>query len=227
MTQARLLLLVATAWLGAPRIAIADDPGPPRAIVGFAATGSNEAYGLALDARLVLRSGAQLGVALAGTRVTTGYFAGRTIHGGAGLEATALALVPLLRVGALSLDLRMSSGVREVHDLGARDSQYARATRSVTELGLFANVHIGLRTQLRVGTVLGFEFELRPSVALADQMQLLSFGVGFAPSERLLLFATAEAGGTYGFDGNNGKTLVRSTLGLRIPFGGGDPHTPF
>jgi hypothetical protein len=207
--------------------ASADDETTTTGSFGVAATGSNEAYGLALDARLVLPRGTQLGLALEGTGVTTGYFGGRTIHGAAGATSTALALVPLARTHGLALDLRLSTGVRYVRDVGARDSQYTRAIRSVTELGLFAHLRVGPWLLVRAGALCVFELELRPTVALADQAGLLSLGVGVALTDHALLFATLDAGGTYGFDGNNGKVIVRSALGLRVPIGGGDVRAPF
>lgn len=220
-----LLLALALSCMGST--ARADDETSTRGSFGVATTGSSEAYGLAFDARLVLPRGAQLGVVLAGTGVTTGYFGGRTIHGAVGLESLALALVPLVRVEALALDLRIASGARYVRDLGARDSQYTHAIRSVTELSLFAHLRVGPRVLVRVGAVCAFDLELRPTVALADQAGLLSFGVGVALTDDALLFATLEAGGTYGFDGNNGKVIARSALGLRVPIGGGDVRAPF
>jgi hypothetical protein len=89
----------------------------------------------------------------------------------------------------------------------------------VTELGCLAHVRLDERHLLRAGALIVLELQTQPSVALADQMQLLTLGLGRALRRDLLLYATVEAGGTYGFDGDNGKTVLRFALGLRLPFG--------
>lgn len=197
-------------------------------IVGAALRVSNEGGGLGVDARLRLPRGSQLGVVVASDYLETAHVGGLVTHGAATAEVRLLALVPLVRSPRLELDLRLSSGFRFLRDVGTPVTNGRDATRSSTELALLAHVPLGERLLLRVGAVIVIELEIRPTTALADQMQLLTLGLGAALGPRALLYGTVDAGGSYGFDGDNGKVVVRAELGLRIPLGdGASARTPF
>lgn len=220
----RTLLLVTALALAARGTARAQDA--PTGSLGVALTGSNEGAGLSLDGRLTLRRGTTLGLGIAAAWRDVAYFGGRSAHGVATVEPSLLVLLPAARTGTLALDVRLGTGMRFARDVGDVTTQHERATRVVTELGLFGHLRVGPTLVLRAGALLVIEVEAAPTVALADMMQLVSLGVGIQVAPNALLYATAEAGGTYGFDGNNGKVVARGALGVRVPFGG-DPRAPF
>ncbi|MGC4088028.1 MAG: hypothetical protein QM756_09045 [Polyangiaceae bacterium] len=208
-------------WLTAlAEVAHATDAPGARPLAGVATLGSDVGAGLALDARLRFGGGYQLGVGVSGQALSVAYFGGQKARGVAAGEAELIALLPWLRAGAVELDLRLGSGLRVLRDGGELDTPARRALRSVSQLGCFAHVRIDQRHLLRAGALLVVELETEPTVALADQMQLLSLGFGRALGRDLLLYANVEAGGSYGFDGDNGKAVLRGSLGLRLPLGG-------
>lgn len=212
-------------WLTAAP-ATANEATPLRAAAGVAAVGSTAGGGLSLDVRLVLNGGAQLGLGVSGQALRVAYFGGQTVHGAAGGEAAFILLLPTWRRSGFELDLRMSTGLRYLGDVGALAGPHGSAQRSVTELSYLAHVRLAESYQLRAGAALVVEVETTPTVAVADQMQLLTVGLGRVLYPSLLLYANVEAGGTYGFDGDNGKTVLRGSLGLRLPFGA-DARSPF
>ena len=210
--------ILAGALVCAPaRAAEAETPSSWRA--GAAALFDNTGGGLALDGRYRFGSGAQLGLMGSGRALSKAYFGGQKVEGAAAGQADALLLVPLRRA-ALELDLRLTSGLRYAADLGDDSLAPDDAWRSVTELGCIAHVRLGARQLLRAGVILGFELELQPTQELADQTQLLSLGWGHAITPSTLLYGQVDAGGAYGFDGDNGKALIRGAFGLRLSFGG-------
>jgi hypothetical protein len=204
--------------LSAGRAAAAEPPGP-RVMAGVAALGSSTGGGLSLDARLRFQGGQQFGLGVSGQALSVAYFDGYRAKGVAASEAGFIALLPFVRAEGFELSVRLGTGLRYLRDTGTLDTPHASALRSVTELGCLAHVQLGERHLLRAGALLVLELQTRPNMALADQMQLLTLGFGRALSPDLLLYATVEAGGTYGFDGDNGKTVLRGALGLRLSFG--------
>lgn len=197
-------------------------------LLGVALRGSNEGAGLGLDARVRLPRGTQLGAILASDYLETAHVGGFVTHGAATGELRLLALVPLVVSPRVELDLRVSTGLRFIRDVGSPTTNGADAMRSSTEFALLAHVAIGERLLLRAGATFVLELEVQPTVALADQMQLLTLGLGSTFGERTLLYGTVDAGGTYGFDGDNGKVVVRGELGLRIALGrGANARAPF
>ena len=195
----------------------AREAGPRLGVAGLVETVGG---GLSLDGRYRFGSGLQLGLVGASRGLSKVYFGGRKIEGAVAGDAQALLLVPLRFSGPLELDLRLTSGVRYARDLGEQSSTHEHALRSVTELACLAHVRLGERQLLRAGAILGVELETEPTQELADQTQLLTLGFGHALAPSALLYAQVDAGGSYGFDGDNGKALLRGALGLRFTFGG-------
>lgn len=213
--------LAATMW-GAAEVHASETAAP---VFGVAALGSNAGAGLSADAGWRFAGGQQLGIAVVGEGLGTAHLGGRVARGVSASDARAFTLLPLLTARAFELDLRLASGVRYLRDLGALES-HRDALRSTTELALLAHVDLGERYLLRTGVLLGFDLELSPTTSLADQAQSLTLGVGRVLGASTLLYASVDAGGSYGFDGDNGKAILRGALGLRFPLGG-DARTPF
>ena len=219
---AALILAFSVASLGAAEARASDSAAP---VFGLAALGSNSGAGLSADAGLRFAGGQQLGIALASEGLWTAHLGGQVAKGVSASEARAFTLLPLLTARNLELDLRLSSGARYLRDVGGLET-HRDALRSTTELALLAHVRLGERYLLRTGVLLGFDLELSPTTSLADQSQSLSVGLGRTLGASTLLYAHVDAGGSYGFDGDNGKAIVRGALGLRFPLGG-DARTAF
>lgn len=201
-------------------VAHAEDAAALQAVAGVAAQGSDVGAGLAVDARLRFGGGYQLGLGASSQALDVAYFGGRAAQGVIAGEAELIGLLPWLRAGRVELDLRLATGLRALRDAGALETPARGALRSVSRLGCLAHARLDARHLLRAGALLELELELEPTSALADQMQLLTVGLGRALDRELLLYATIELGGSYGFDGDNGKAVLRGALGLRFPFGG-------
>lgn len=212
-----LLLVLSTTTA---RSATADDGPPSRTILGVAALGSESGAGLSLDGRLRFAGGLQLGIGVASQALHVAHFGGYPVHGVSGNEARVLGLFPLVESRGFELDLRLASGLSYLHDVGERESPHRHALRSSTELACLGHVPIGRQDLLRVGVILALDVEVEPTTSLADQAQLLGVGFGRALGASTLLYANLEGGGTYGFDGDNGKAMLRGALGLRMAFGG-------
>jgi hypothetical protein len=211
--------IVVMLWLAA-RPAVAAEAQPIAAMGGVSAVGSGAGAGLLLDGRLRLHGGAQLGLSLSGQTLRVTYFGGHKAEGVLAGEAMLLGLLPLLRVDPVELDMRLASGIRTLRDHGQLETPYRHAHRSTTELACLAHVNLGSRYLLRAGAIIGLELETHPTAELADQLQLVTLGLGRAVTPSLMLYAHVDAGGTYGFDGDNGKTVLRGAFGLRVAFGG-------
>jgi hypothetical protein len=230
MTTARRTTLSACAaviaLVAGARPAAADETPAIGATMGGALLGSEAGGGLALDARLRFRNGIQLGLALSEQALGVAYLSGAAAEGLSATDGSVVALFPLVLAAPLELDLRVSTGVRYLHDLGVLETPYRDALRSTTEIAFLAHVRLGARFLLRAGAIVGVDLQVDPGVDLADQSQLLTLGLGCSIGPNLLLYGNVDVGGTYGFDGDNGKAVTRGALGFRVPFGA-DPRTAF
>jgi hypothetical protein len=213
------LLLVLSTSLSA-HAASADKGLPPQPVFGVAALGDAAGAGLALEGRLRIASGVQLGLGVASQALRVAHMGGYAVRGVSRNEAQLLALFPLLEIQGFELDLRVATGLVYLHDVGALESPYRHALRSSTEVACLAHVRLGDHNVLRAGVRLGFDLETEPTTSLADQAQLLSVGFGRALTASTLLYASLDGGGTYGFNGDNAKAVLRGSLGLRFTLGG-------
>ncbi|WP_438034156.1 hypothetical protein [Sorangium sp. So ce204] len=221
----------------APRGADSAGPGPAEArlVLGSRLVGRDTGGGLELDGRVRLSGGAQLGAAASFWALERAYMGGRTVTGASGASGAAVFLMPLVTHGPLELDLRLRTGFLALRDVGGGDGggstgggstggggdAPASALRHVDELSMVAHVALGEAWLLRAGATVGFELELDPTTELADLAQVLTAGAGYAVSEHVLLTLDASAGGSFGFNGDNGKFLLEGSLGARFAFGQG------
>jgi hypothetical protein len=222
MARKNRLRAVTAAWLmsAVPATAAAQGARDWTGVAATALTFSTQSAGLSLDARLVAPSGVQLGVLLGGQALSVGYFAGYEGEGLLAGDAALVALLPLLVSDPVELDLRWSSGARYLRDVGAVAGPHRSALRATNELSFLAHVRLQRRWLLRAGGILGVELELEPAVDVADQAQLVTIGLGHALGREVLVYGNVDAGGTYGFNGDNGKVVLRGALGLRVALGG-------
>ena len=211
-----------------PSTALAHSPGDPHDdpagfVAGARTYFRNLGGGLELDGRYRLESELELGVRLQGTYLDKGYLSGHVVSpvvtGAAGL----VLLLPVTNAGSRSLFVRYVPGVTLLEGVDAETS----AVRQTNEIGAFGHWSLGSRGLLRLGVILGVELEVDPTVAVADQSQAITLGYGHALSESLLLYADVTSGGTFGFNGDNGKAIFEASLGVRLPFGAGGPRGAF
>ncbi|WP_437797393.1 hypothetical protein [Sorangium sp. So ce693] len=187
--------------------------------------GKDTGGGLELDGRVRLAGGAQLGAAASFWALERAYMGGQTVKGASGASGAAVFLMPLVTHGPLELDLRLRTGFLALRDIGGRDGgggdAPASALRHIDELSMMAHVALGEAWLLRAGATVGFELELDPTTELADLAQVLTAGAGYAVSEHVLLTLDAGAGGSFGFNGDNGKFMLEGSFGARFAFGQG------
>jgi len=212
-----------------PGAALADEPGPASGegttlALGSSIVGTTTSVGVELDVRARFSGGTQLGLGVSSSAHERAFMTGQVVREAGSLGGTAILLLPLVLEGPLELDLRVESGVLGLRGFG--DSR-ASALRQVNEFGMLAHVQLGRSFLLRAGALLGLALEVDPAFALADQSQMLTAGLGYSLSEHVLLHAGASAGGSYGFDGDNGKFLFEGMLGVRAPFGSGGSRVAF
>jgi hypothetical protein len=182
-----------------------------------------EAPGLELAGDIRWRSsgGIELGAAIELGARDAAYLGGHAESGAAALGGRLLFLAPLVNAGPLSLDLSVASGVGYQRLFEEPQGPSADSFRWTFELALLAHARLDRAWILRVGAIAGVELELMPLVDLAEQTQLVTLGLGFSPSTSSMLYATVDTGGTYGFNGDNGKFVLRGTLGVRFALDGG------
>lgn len=202
--------------------ASAEPPAAERsgALLGVAALGNTTGGGVELDARYRWGAGPQLGLLVNGHAASHAYFGGTKAEGVASGAVKLVALVPIVTAQSIEFDVRLMTGFEYARDVVGQVTPHRDALRSVTELAWLAHVPIGTASVLRAGAILTFELETKPTRGLADQALLLSVGFGRQIAEGALLYASVDAGGTYGFDGDNGKVITRGALGARWSWGG-------
>lgn len=240
LVRQTLLWQAAACLLVAPAVAtLAEErPSPPpvsaaspRFVFGSRLVGRDTGGGLELDLRAWFPNGIQLGAAFGAFANERAYLSGQPVLGVAGFSGTGIFMAPLVTHAPLTLDLRLESGAVILHDVGGPGAALVGAPRTAirqtNELGLIAHVAIGDDWLFRGGALLGVDLEVGDAVELADQTQLLTVGAGYAVSDHVLVYADATAGGSYGFDGDNGKFLFEGSLGLRIPFGPGGSRVAY
>ncbi|WP_441289914.1 hypothetical protein ACSRUE_04315 [Sorangium sp. KYC3313] len=211
----------------APRGADSAGPGPAEArlVLGSRLVGRDTGGGLELDGRVRLAGGAQLGATASFWALDRAYMGGQTVRGASGASGAAVLLMPLVTHGPIELDLRLKTGFLALRDVGGGTGgggdAPASALRHVDELSMVAHVALGEAWLLRAGATVGFELELDPTTELADLAQVLTASAGYAVSEHVLLTLDASAGGSFGFNGDNGKFLLEGAFGARFALGQG------
>ncbi len=186
---------------------------PPEGSLEASARWGNLHLGGALTGRLRFASKMQLGLSVVGLRPRKTFIAGYETKEGVALESRVSALGELAHSGPLILALEGNLGVR--HLGGAIPTvQGSSSTRLVSELGYLAHVVWSDRVVTRLGPTIGFDYELAPTFDVASLSQLLTVGGSFFATKHIAIAFDFEAGGSYGFDGNNEKFIFRGNLGL-------------
>lgn len=192
----------------------------PHLVMAGAALANTTGGGLELDARCRWPSGIQVGAVFDGQVASHAHFGGTVAEDVAAGAVRVVALFPLLTAPVASFDLRVTTGIGYARDVGSTVSPYRDAIRSISELSWLAHVPLGTKALFRAGTTFAFELETKPTQDLADQALLVTLGFGQKLTDATLLYATVDAGGTYGFDGDNGKAITRGAVGVRWAWDG-------
>jgi hypothetical protein len=212
------LLCSLIVW-AAPALAQAQET----VLVGAAAS-VREAPGgeFAADLRWRSRDGVQIGALLDVGGFDVGYLGGYAERGVLSGGLGVVFLAPLVQSGPLTLDLRGVAGAAYLGVLEAARGPSSDALRARVELSMLGHVRLDPAWLLRFGATLGFDLEVTPTLDMADQAALVTAGLGFAPAPDWMLYAQVDAGGTFGFDGDNGKVILRGTAGVRVGLDGGE-----
>lgn len=237
-TRAAGAAFVLLLFLDLPRPATAEEaradaaaPTSVRPILGARLVGRDTGGGVELDVRAWFPGGVQLGAALGAYANERAYMTGQAVLGVAGFGATGIFMAPLVTHAPITLDLRVESGASVLHDVGGRGAELVgaprTAVRQTNEIGLIAHALVGDRWLFRGGALLGVDLEIGEAVELADQTQLLTVGAGYALGDHALLYGELTGGGSYGFDGDNGKFVFEGAIGLRFPLGNGGSRVAF
>lgn len=197
-----------------------DSPEHAGLMFGAAALGNSAGAGLELDVRYRLVSGLQLGLLVDGQAASHAFLGGTKAEGVVIGAARLVALFPVLTAPDVEFDFRFATGLSYARDVVGEVTPYRDAVRSATDVAWLAHVPLGAASLLRSGAILTFEMETKPTQALADQALLLTAGFGHKLTSNTFVYGTVDAGGTYGFDGDNGKAVTRGALGLRWSWDG-------
>jgi hypothetical protein len=204
-------------------------PARAQEVLAAASASVRESPGgeFAADLRVRFEDGLQLGLQVEGGVFDAVYPGGYSERGAGTLRGSGVVLARLLAAGELTLDFRLVTGARYMRLFAASQGPSSEALRWTNELAVLTHVRLGDAWLLRVGAILGFDLELSPVVDLADQTQLLTLGVGWAPARDVMVFVSGDGGGSYGFDGDNAKVIFRGTLGVRVALDSADARSAF
>lgn len=228
VARASVALLLALGWAPGARAQSGPPPQESQApTVGTEAGAPStwHAFGLAggvsnVDAsvtgayRLGLAGGWQLGLDAILSRKREAYISGRELDRGTALSGAALAMIPLVQRGPLSMHLRLGAGLRRLDGEGPQAPR-GTSLALTTELGPIANLAVTPGFTVRTGFVNVLNLQLDPATDVDALGQMLTFGVNKALGSSLQIHVDVETGGLFGYDGDGGKYLTRGTLGLR------------
>lgn len=186
--------------------------------LSFAGRAGNSGYGGLLGYRVRLRHGIGLGLELEGAYAPSTYIGGYPTEQNAVVHARLPLFFPVHRSRRLTVALSLAPGIRTTQS--ADPGFGARSGFAVTvDLGVWAYLRAHERLTLMLGVDNPVSIQVDPIVDVDKLGSLLAFGPVVPINDRLSWFATVEAGGLFGSDGDAGKFLLRGTTGLRVTFG--------
>lgn len=202
-----------------------EPPASPRSQpVGHAATAALRAsalgYGVQLGYRARLRRGVGLGLEIEGLYDPEAVLGGYPTERNGFANARVPVFIPALRSSALTMAVLVAPGVRFA---GSGEPGFGpdRSLAVTLETGVFAYLHATPRLTWMLGVELPVAIQVDPITDLSEVGTLLATGPVVTLSDRINLFATVDAGGLFGSDGDAGKFLIRGTAGVRIHWGVG------
>lgn len=200
----------------------AGPAGPGR--VGHAATASVRAsalgFGTQLGYRARLRRGVGLGLELEGLYDPEAVLGGYSTEQNGFVNARVPVFIPALRSPTLTMAVLVAPGVRFARsgDPGFGPDQSVAVT---LETGVFGYLHATPRLTWMLGVDLPLAIQVDPITDVSEIGTLLATGPVVTLGRHVNLFATVDAGGLFGSNGDAGKFLVRGTAGVRVHWGVG------
>lgn len=220
-------LAAALRWAGPPPTpqsasradAAASDAGEGLAHgISVAARLGNPGYGGAVGYRLRLARGVQVGLEVEGVFAPEAFIGGLATERNAVVAGRVPLLVPVLRTRRLTMALALVPGVRATRSYRSGPAE-ADGLSVTLHIGAFAYLRAAPRLTWMAGVDNPVSIQVDPIVDVDQLGTLLVTGPVVPISDRWSWFATVEAGGIFGSDGDAGKFLVRGTTGLRLVFG--------
>lgn len=197
----------------------APDAPATRQAIGVPLTLSNFDAGGGLAWRFRFAGGAQLGLDGRALSVRSAYLDGYAAQRGDAFTGAGQVLLPLVQMGPLEIHLRASLGAKALR-VDESAGPHRRSTTLLGDVGPIVNVRLAPGLGLRTGWLAITHFQLTPGFDVEALGQVLLAGAVVPLSDDVQLHADVETGGTFGFDGDGGKYLVRGTVGARWVLGG-------
>lgn len=185
----------------------------------FAIRAGNPGYGGLVGYRRRLRHGIGIGVEVEGVFAPEGFIAGYKTERNAAFAARVPLLFPVYRSRSLTMALTFAPGVQVLQSFEPGSAPQSQGVSVTADVGAFAYLRAGPRLTWMAGINTLVSVQASPIVDVNTLGTLLVTGPVVPINDRLSWFATAEAGGIFGSDGDAGKFLVRGTSGLRVMFG--------
>lgn len=186
----------------------------------FAARAGNPGYGGLFGYRLRLRHGIGVGLEFEAGYAPEAFIGGYATERNTIVHGRLPLFFPVHRSRRLTLALTLAPGIRSSQsaDPGPAESSGLAVT---VDVGVFAYLRAHERVTLLLGVDNPVSIEVDPIVGIDKFGTLLVFGPVVPMSDRASWYATVEAGGVYGSDGDAGKFLMRGTTGVRVTLGAG------
>ncbi|MEM7155841.1 MAG: hypothetical protein AAF799_23525 [Myxococcota bacterium] len=199
-----------------------SDAGEGRAhALTFALRTGNTGYGGLLGFRRRLRHGIGVGVEVEGVFTPDAVIGGYATEDNVVLAARAPLFFPVHRSRRLTMALTFAPGVYFTRSLteGPTPRTPSQGLSITADAGVFAYIHASPRLTWVAGIDTPLGVQVDPIVDISKIGTLLVTGPVVPIGDRMSWFATLEAGGVFGSNGDGGKFLVRGTTGLRVVFG--------
>lgn len=191
---------------------------------GHAATASARASALGFGAqfgyRARFRRGLGLGLEIEGLYDPEAVLGGHATARNGFVTARVPVFIPAIRSGTFTFAVLVAPGVR-IGFAGEPGFGPDRSVALTMEAGVFGYVHMSRRLTWMLGLDMPVAIQVDPITDLSEIGQLLTTGPVVNLTPRVNLYATVDAGGLFGSDGDAGKFLVRGTAGVRLHWGVG------
>ncbi|MEM6992976.1 MAG: hypothetical protein AAF721_20840 [Myxococcota bacterium] len=198
--------------------AAASQPRPDRAQALHASLrAGNAGYGLLGGFRHRTARGISLGVDAESVYIIEAFIGGFAVPSNLRVAGRVPFQFPVLHSERLTLALTVAPGFRWTRSLAA-DAPERTSVAVTADVGAFAYLHRD-RFSWTAGIDNPISVQVRPITDVDTLGTLLVTGPIVPITERLHWYATVEAGGVFGSDGDAGKFLLRGTTGIRGFFG--------
>ena len=182
------------------------------------ARGSELGFGAKLGYRARFRRGLGLGLEVEGLYDPEAVLGGHVTERNGFINARVPVFFPMLRSDRLTMALLVAPGVR-VGLAGEPGFGPDRSVAATLETGVFAYLHVSRRFTWMLGVDIPLAVQVDPITDVSEIGTLIATGPVVTLTPQLNLYATVDAGGLFGSDGDGGKFLLRGTAGVRFHWG--------